>query len=86
MKNIETTPDEEIAAAAILRLAEGLQQLVYYTDDPGLPSRARTIFTRSYRDLKQAVDLYFDDSETPLVWTAAPGKPFTKRSNGVKRI
>ena len=85
MRNTKTA-DEESAALSIRDLAHALQNVVYYTDDPGMSGRAKTILTKCYRVLKQATDHYFEEAENPLVWNPAPGIPFTKRSNGVKRV
>ena len=77
------TPDEESAALSIRDLAHELQNIVYYHDDPGMSNRSKIILTKCYRTLKAATDHYFEEAANPLVWTPAPGVPFTRQRRGM---
>ena len=73
------TPHEEEAAASICKLAEGLENLLYYQDGADLSSKCKNILETAYRALKRATDFFYG-ADSPLSYEGrVRGTPFAKK-------
>jgi hypothetical protein len=60
-------PPEGKAAAALLKLAEALQDCCYYSEQP-IPEETRRAMHKAYRVLKPSVITYYGAGNHPLCW------------------